>query len=280
MWRLSILLLAIFIFVSSLHARIVHVPDDRPTIQKGINIASNGNTVLVADGTYTGNGNRDIDFLGKAIVVMSENGPEVTIVDCEADSLDPHRGFKFQSGEGSTSVLKGFSIRNGCAVKGGGIYCNSSSPMIINCTFSENLASGLLGNGGGMYNYHSDPTLTNCMFSGNWATNVYANGGGGMFNDVSASSQMVTNCIFIGNSAYWAGGGMLNTSNNLTVTNCTFSGNSAYSGSGMRNQNSNPSIRNCTFIGNSGGMYNYWLMPPILDQSHRQFCILGSCPQS
>jgi hypothetical protein len=31
--------------------------------------------VIVADGTCTGTGNRDIDFGGKAITVRSQNGP-------------------------------------------------------------------------------------------------------------------------------------------------------------------------------------------------------------
>ncbi len=48
--------------------------------------------MLVADGIYTGEGNRDIDFLGKAITVRSENGPESCIIDCQGSEADPHRG--------------------------------------------------------------------------------------------------------------------------------------------------------------------------------------------
>ena len=69
----------------------IHVPGDSATIQAGINGTMDSDTVLVADGTYTGDGNRDNDFGGRNIVVMSENGPEVTIIDCEG-----HRGFNFQ----------------------------------------------------------------------------------------------------------------------------------------------------------------------------------------
>ncbi len=59
------------ILITSLHARIIHVPGDKATIQGGINVAVDGDTVLVADGTYTGDGNRRIDFGGRAIVVVS-----------------------------------------------------------------------------------------------------------------------------------------------------------------------------------------------------------------
>jgi hypothetical protein len=83
---------------------------DYTAIHAGIDAASNGDTVLVADGTYTGAGNRDIDFLGKAITVKSAGGPENCIIDCEGSPSDQHRGFYFHNGEGPDSVLDGFTI--------------------------------------------------------------------------------------------------------------------------------------------------------------------------
>jgi hypothetical protein len=66
----------------ALAASTYRVPQDYATIQAGINAAIDGDTVLVADGTYTGAGNKDLDFDGKAITVKSENGPENCIIDC------------------------------------------------------------------------------------------------------------------------------------------------------------------------------------------------------
>ena len=57
---------------------------------------------------------------------------------------DQGRGFIFNSGETSTSVLDGFTITNGYVETedGGGIYCENSSPIIKNCTLIGNNAPG------------------------------------------------------------------------------------------------------------------------------------------
>src|SRR6516225_56407 len=107
-------------------ASIIHVPADQPTIQGAISAASNGDTVQVAAGTYVEN----LNFLGKAITVTSDQGPDVTIIDGnQAGSV-----VTFASGEGLQSVLNGFTVRNGnaasSALDGGGIRIANSSPTI------------------------------------------------------------------------------------------------------------------------------------------------------
>jgi len=65
-------------------AAVLHVPDDFPTIQAAIDAAVNGDEVLVADGVYTGPGNRDLNFGGRLIIVRSENGAADCVIDCES----------------------------------------------------------------------------------------------------------------------------------------------------------------------------------------------------
>jgi predicted outer membrane repeat protein len=119
-----------------------------PNIQAAIDSCAAGDTVLAAPGTYAGAGNRDIDFTGKAIVVMSLSGPEVTIIDCGGSAGEYHRGFYFHSGEDTTSVLRGFTIMNGYSDEGGAICCHASSPKILGNVVTGNFADG---GGGGIY---------------------------------------------------------------------------------------------------------------------------------
>ncbi len=104
--------------------------------------------------------------------------------------------FNNHNGLDNTAVLDGFKITGGNAdgfypkYEGGGMYNRSSSPTVINCSFSGNSAYF----GGGIYNHSSSPTVTNCTFSGNSASY-----GGGTYNSASAFPSF-TNCTFAGNS--------------------------------------------------------------------------------
>ena len=146
---------------------IIRVPADYPTIQEAIDIALDCDTVLVAPGTYAGTGNRNIDFLGKAITVKSEKGPDSTIIDCQNSS----RGFFFHSSETVSSRLEGFSIiRANVADRGAAILCVSSNPLIINCSISECEIPGQSGQGAGICcGTSSSPTIVNCTLVRNAA---------------------------------------------------------------------------------------------------------------
>ena len=138
----SSLLSCIFLLftVLSSYCIVIHVPSEYPTIQAGIYAADHGDTVLVADGIYSGEGNYNIYFGGRAIVLISENGPE----NCFIDALNIGRCFIFNGGETNQSVLSGFTLVNGLGdYFGGGIKIEaSSSPTIENCIIRDCNAPG------------------------------------------------------------------------------------------------------------------------------------------
>lgn len=84
--------------------------------------AVSGDEVFVHDGTYTEN----IDYLGKAITIRSENGAEHTIL--QGDGTDCV--VAFQSGEGSDAVLDGFTVRNGANRGGIAIINRKMAPTL------------------------------------------------------------------------------------------------------------------------------------------------------
>ena len=159
--------------MQNLSANIIYVPTDQPTIQAGIDSASGGDTVIVADGIYTGNGNRDIDFKGKAITLRSGNGFENCIIDCQGSEGDYHFGFIFNNAETHNTILEGFTIKNAwlretdCEAdngSGGAIFA-WSSPTIRNNKIINNRASF----GGGIASFGS-ALITNNILSNNVAT--------------------------------------------------------------------------------------------------------------
>ena len=177
----------------NVQAATIEVPASQSTIQAGINVAANGDEVVVDPGVYF----ETINFSGKAITVRSVSAnPSDTIIN--GNSVGSV--VTCSSGEGVGSVLSGFTIAGGSGTDGGGMYNKSSSPTVTNCVFDGNFASR---NGGGMYNEASSPAVTSCVFDGNSASRA----GGGMFNRFD-STPNVTNCTFIRNSVDQTGGGM------------------------------------------------------------------------
>ena len=254
------------------------IGDPYCSIQTAIDNALDTDEIVVADGTYTGPGNRDLDFGGKLITLRSENGPVNCIIDSEGSAQDQHRGFFFHSGETSAAVLDGFTIRGGrmgsgqeCLLAvGGGIRCVDSSPTIINCIITGNRASSFCsGVGAGIHSLGGSPTIINCTFINNRAFGLESGAaGGGIF--CGTGSPLIANCTFIGNTALTgegvaSGGALFTSTGNAIVVNCTFSANSSDTGGGMKNLNSSPTVINCAFSENiassccgdsGGGMHN------------------------
>jgi fibronectin type 3 domain-containing protein/5-hydroxyisourate hydrolase-like protein (transthyretin family) len=265
-------------------------------LQDALDVAVSGDQIWVAAGNYTPtapNGDRTISFELKNGVEIYGGFPEKgdwenrdpelyeTILSGDLNNNDDpftagtakDNSFHVVNGSNTdaTAVLDGFTIIAGNANgdyhpanKGGGMYNNSGSPTVSNCTFYRNSAVG--HRGGGMFNMTgSSPTVSECEFIENQSGD-----GGGMTNENNCN-PIVTNCLFIDNQSLsnpWgsgSGGGMHNrVSSSPTIINCSFVNNnsSSYKGGGLVNyDSSNPILIDCTFSGNTsavngGGIYN------------------------
>lgn len=193
----------------------LHVPGHYETIQAAIDAADAYDIIIVADGTYTGSGNYDIDFGGKAILLRSANGPENCIINCQ-NAYPDRRGFYFHSGEDANSIVSGFTIKRGRVsgnnAKGGGIHCSGSSPTIEDCIITNNTAIfGRHAYGGGIYCVsNSNPVIIGCTISGNRAKGYEHNGGyayGGGIYCTANSNPVITGCTISGNRAQGGRGG-------------------------------------------------------------------------
>lgn len=93
--------------ICGIHAATIYVPADYPSIGEAVAAARDGDTVMVADGTYRGINNMGIVIWNIHINVISENGP----VNCIVDGEDLWRFVEYREGT-DDCVLRGFTFRN------------------------------------------------------------------------------------------------------------------------------------------------------------------------
>jgi len=278
------LMLIVVLFCPFAHAKLIHVDDDGQAdfdnIQAAIDVANDGDTVLVGPAKYLST--VPITFRGKAIMVRSEAGPEGTTIRMSDSPSDPDSASVviFEGGEIETSVLDGFTISGGQGCwsdpfpgtfcqGGGGIFCRDSSPTIANCIISENRT--LSQNeaptvGGGVLLANSSAVMTRCTICSNSTT--YWGGGMYIFN----GSPLLTDCAISRNVVHHQdgqGGGLIMSSltdSKPLLLRCTISGNSApHSAGGIQvSAYSQPTLRDClisdniSFGGNGGILCSWW----------------------
>ncbi|HPQ40561.1 MAG TPA: right-handed parallel beta-helix repeat-containing protein, partial [bacterium] len=196
---LSTFSLACFLAAPLCLADFILVPQDYTTIQAGVNAAADGDTVILADGTYSGDGNRDVDLQGKAIDVQSNYGPEYCVIDCEGSLQENHRAFFSLVPAAGPIEIRGLTIQNGNMpgvspeTCGGAITAvNGTEWEVIDCIFMQNTSP----RGGAIYvGDASMVTVEECQFVQNDAFT------GGAIRGDEGAEIVVNNCQFQGNTA-------------------------------------------------------------------------------
>jgi len=215
---------------------------DFPTIQAGLTGAVAGDTLELADGTYSGPGNRDLNPAGKDLVVRSQSGaPTACVIDGQSI-----RGLILVSGESASFVVSdlGFMHCENLGGGGGAIVCVLSSPTIRGCRFEMNRAGA---DGGAIHaeGNGAKPTIMNCVFINNQCTD------GGAIGVYDAGPINIQGCHFEEN--YASSGGAISVSGQIavTVSNCSFFSNTAtYGGAISCAGTSSTSAIDCVFTEN------------------------------
>jgi len=192
----SIIIFISFIVILNLSATIINIPADQPTIQEGINVAVDGDTVLVHPGAYIEN----INFNGKEITVASlffTTQDTTYISQTIIDGNESESVVLFNNEESSEASLIGLTIINGYNENGGGIYCWYSNPKLINNIFMNNNADD---SGGAIYIWGANPVIENNTF-----TNNYSNEYGGAIYCIYGAEPQISNNTFTNNESYYGG---------------------------------------------------------------------------
>jgi predicted outer membrane repeat protein len=239
-------------------------------LQDALSVASSGDEIRVADGTYapTSGADRNATFQLKSGVAIFGGYEGISGIDPDhrdvaafpsilwgnigspTSATDNSYHIVTGSGTDATAVLDGFTIRDGYANGssnarfGAGMFNSGGSPSISHCTFTVNTAAS----GAGIYNTASSATaVSDCLFLSNTGTSSAA----AVWN--GSSSGSFTRCRFVRNSAQLAGA-IVNSGSSPSFSACVFQGNAAlnsYGGAIYNTSSSSPALTNCEFSANS-----------------------------
>jgi len=255
-------LLLVLLIAAPAHATIRTVfPDGSgpyPTIQSAIQASSTGDIVELANGVFSGSGNRDITFQGKAITVRSQNGAANCRLEVGASPNDEHCGFRFITGEQSTSLLRGITISGGNFAGGGISIQGGASPTIMECVLDGNHSGGYHSDGaGGGIQCLGSARFIDCMIANNSTIPGEGPGGpgGGVYLD---GNPVFEHCAFQGNLAGGSqgkGGAVYAAPGSEPVFDrCTFRDNRAWSGAAAYLESGSATFRDCAIADHSTGL--------------------------
>lgn len=190
------------------------------TIQDALEGAPAGAVIELQDGIYSGRGNHDLDVRGHNIEIRSASDHAgMCVLDCGGSETEPRRAFRIGSGASGRTVVRGITIRNGYAERGGAILIEGGS----------------------------SPTLESLILENNTA------GVGGAVASIGSSTQL-RGVVLIGNRAMERGGGLYVKDGGASVVSSTLFRNQAPEGSGAHaGQDAGLDMSHCIVADGDGG---------------------------
>jgi hypothetical protein len=172
-----------------------------PTIQVALNLAPENGNVLLAEGTYSGYGNRDLDFLGKGLHLgaLDPASGIRPVIDAGGSAWENHRGIWLRGGEPDGTTISFLTIANGYSHSsstlsypgnGGGILVTDSSRVLLDGVRFEGNRANLAGISLYISGAGCDATLDQCVLDSDngvfYSCALYASGCGLSLNDTDA----------------------------------------------------------------------------------------------
>src|SRR3569833_3322788 len=112
-------------------AAVLNVPSQFASISAAVGAASNGDTILLADGTYSGPNNTNLNP-GTPITIASVNGTAATFIDCGSSAF-------IANSNGNALKLQGLTIENGTGITPVGLSgCGCFCFVFDNCINKKN----------------------------------------------------------------------------------------------------------------------------------------------
>lgn len=271
------------------------------SLQEAIDHVGNGGVIQLANGVYTGEGNRDLELSHKTLTIESEAGSPVScIIDCQGHEAEPHGGFlvghayaagltlrhvtvrhAYRDAPGGAVAALGSTVRlEGCwfsdntATQGGAFHGEGCDFVILDCRFPENAAEG--AGGAGALEAGCELMLAGSSFTGNSAAS-----GGGALQIVDNASTRIDSCSFQENACLWGSGGALTVRNgeDCEIEFSIFAANLAPMGGAICIDSSSVTMRSLTIAENaadSGAGLHVVAGESLLDHSVIAFSGYGS----
>lgn len=259
MYRLPCCLSAcLIVSTGTLMGSTIRVSEGRATIQEALDAAQSGDTVLVEPGTYMEN---IVWPATQGLILIGEQGPGETIID--GDSAGSVIAILLTVD--TTTVITGFTIRNGASERGGGIYLSTASPLVTGNTI-ENCFAALYG--GGIYGQGSAPVIEYNTITGN-CTGVPLEGssprdltmGGGIcINGSGPGIARIADNVITGNYCSYYGGGIASSGNALIRDNQINGNDSDWFGGGVYHLNATGTILSGNEISNNSSFWGGGIM--------------------